>query len=121
MTLRRQVRWVVRGKDAASRSYPEDTGETEDAASRRPARADGTRLRSVRDSLKRVGTRAPRNCAGGEKNGAPLGAPKPGRGRGRWVAALSPPAADRSASGAVTVLENSTESSAGILRGGRRP
>src|ERR687897_1412912 len=48
MTLRRRGRWVVRGKDAASRSYPEDTGETEDAASRRPSWPDGTRLRSVR-------------------------------------------------------------------------
>src|SRR4029450_4383314 len=43
--------WVVRGKDAASRSYPEDTGATENAASRRPARSDGTRLCSVRGSL----------------------------------------------------------------------
>ena len=35
----------MRGKDAAERSYPEDTGAPEDAASRRPARLGGTRLR----------------------------------------------------------------------------
>jgi hypothetical protein len=39
-----RVRWVVRGKDAGSAHIKPDMGATEDAAPRRPAKPDGTRL-----------------------------------------------------------------------------
>src|SRR5438045_1107881 len=50
MTLRRRGALGAARQGRRPRSYPEDTGAAEDAASRRPARSGGTRLRFERSS-----------------------------------------------------------------------